>query len=400
MELRCRSFSGPETNHQENSASTLFVFSGTQSIPIPVCERNFRFSGQIHHTMRTLSFIIFLLLVKTIVVAQTISIDNVPVPVSYYRLPENPLNSGYTTYSAEIDIDFRDLSNTTYTESSLISEYLRLDGFKKVNSKGDIRIEAEVGDFVNWGEYRKTSRHKSKDKNGVEREVTKHYIEMRWSMPIGVIVKDKEGDRLIDKYIFTSSDIRTYNTPTYNSLSDLDSHWRIDRTSRLRNIQKERVQEGMRQIYNLINSQFGYTRITDNTRFETIGKKKHPEYELYQKHVEIIKTAFKLMDADKGLDPVKKASLPALDFYKSKEATVKGNGKDELKLKHIILYNQALAYFWFEDFAKAKQYAVAILKLDPKDKDAKRLSEIIEEVQYSLEKTGRKTRHAVVLGKP
>lgn len=349
--------------------------------------------------MKSLPFIVSCILININLVAQTVSIDNVPVPVSYYRLPENPLGPAFTTYSSEIDIDYRDLSTTTYTESSLINEFLSLDGFKKVSSKGDIRIEAEVGDFVNWGEYHKTSRHKSKDKNGVEREVTKHYLELRWSMPIGVVVRDKEGDRLIDKYIFSSGDIRTYNTPSYNSLSDLDSHWRIDRTSRLRNIQKERIQEGMRQISNLINSQYGYTRISDNTRFETIGKKKHPEYDLYQKNVEIIKTAFKLMDADKSLEPVKKASQPALDFYKSKEASVKGNGKDEIKLKHIILYNQALAYFWFEDFAKAKQYADAIIKVDPKDKDAKRLNEYIEEVQYSLERTGRKTRHSVVVGK-
>ena len=349
--------------------------------------------------MKTLSFSVCCLLINVQLFAQAVSIDNVAVPVSYYRLPETPLSASYSTYSAEIDIDYRDLSTTTYTESSLINEYLSVDGFKKVNSKGDIHIEAEVGDFVNWGEYHKTSRHKSKDKNGVEREVTKHYIELRWSMPISVVVRDREGDRLIDKYIFSSSDIRTYVTPSYSSLSDLDSHWRIDRTSRLRNIQKDRIQEGMRQISNLINSQFGYTRINDNTRFETIGKKKHPEYEIYQKNVEIIKSAFKLMDADKSLEPVKKAAQPALDFYKSREATIKGNGKDELKLKHIILYNQALAYFWFEDFGKAKQYADAIIKLDPKDKDAKRLQDYIEEVQYSLERSGRKTRHSVVVGK-
>ncbi len=349
--------------------------------------------------MKTLPFIVSCILIHAHLVGQTVSIDNVAVPVSYYRLPENPLGPAFTTYSAEIDIDYRDLSTTSYTESSLINEFLSLDGFKKVSSKGDIQIEAEVGDFVNWGEYHKTSRHKSKDKNGVEREVTKHYIEMRWSMPISVVVMDKERDRLIDKYVFTSSDIRTYVTPSYNSLSDLDSHWRIDRTTRLKSIQKERLQEGMRQISQLINSQFGYTRISDNTRFETIGKKKHPEYDLYQKNVEIIKTAFRLMDADKSLEPVRKASQPALDFYKSKEATIKGTGKDDIKLKHIVLYNQALAYFWFEDFVKAKQFADAIIKLDPKDKDAKRLNEIIEEVQYSLEKNGRKTRHSVVVGK-
>nr|MDQ3017803.1 hypothetical protein [Bacteroidota bacterium] len=75
--------------------------------------------------MKRLTLFAFLLFSCSIFYAQAVSIDNVPVPVSYYRLPDNPLNTSYTTYSAELDIDFRDLSKIGYTQSTLIDEYLR-----------------------------------------------------------------------------------------------------------------------------------------------------------------------------------------------------------------------------------------------------------------------------------
>lgn len=331
--------------------------------------------------------------------AQTVTIDNVSVPVEYYRMPERPLDKAYTTYSAEIEIDFDELSRTNLTQSRLISDYLYLDGYKKVNFKGDIHIEAFIGDFINWGEYHKTTRNKQKDKDGNEKTVTKHYIELRYSMPVGVLVTDKNGDRLLDKYIFTNSDTRTWTSPSYNSLSDLDSYWRIEKQRRFTTIQTDRIKEGMNQITAIVNAQFGYTKINDHTRFETIGKKKHPDYDLYQKQVEAIKEAFKLMDADQGLDNIRKAIQPALDFYKSKESQIKGNGKDELRLKHIVLFNQGLAYFWMEDFEKSREYGEKILKLDPKDKDAKRLVENTDEVVASLNRTNRKSRHVYNAGK-
>ena len=77
--------------------------------------------------------------------------------------------------------------------------------------------------------------------------------------------------------------------------------------------------EGLRQLSDLINNQFGYRRMKDNARFETIGKKKHPEYEVYQQNVEIIKSGFKLMSADKALDEVKSKIKPALAFYTETE---------------------------------------------------------------------------------
>jgi tetratricopeptide (TPR) repeat protein len=109
--------------------------------------------------------------------------------------------------------------------------------------------------------------------------------------------------------------------------------------------------------------------------------------------VDTIKKGFALMDPDKSLDAVRKAVEPALAFYRSQEKMYSSTDKDSAKLKHICLYNLALAYFWLEDFDKATEFTQAILNLDDRDRDAKRLLDEIDEVQESLRRAKKMSRH-------
>ena len=156
--------------------------------------------------------------------------------------------------------------------------------------------------------------------------------------------------------------------------------------------------EKLKQASSEINDQFGFCRIGENVKFETIGKKKHPSYEEFQKNVEIIQDAFKLMSADQDLKQVKEKIKPAMSFYNSEVGAFKSSSKDDLRLRHICLYNQALAYFWVEDFDQAETFAKQIQAKESKDKDAKRLLEDIEYTRASLVNAGRKSRHVVVVG--
>jgi hypothetical protein len=167
----------------------------------------------------------------------------------------------------------------------------------------------------------------------------------------------------------------------------------------LAELHKDRLKEGMNAIADLISTNFAYKLVKDNAKFEAIGKKKHPEYQKFQNQIEIIQAAFKLMDADKGLDAVKAKAAPALAFFNGAAAKYKTGNKDQEKLKHICLYNQALAYFWLEEFDQAETYAKPIQKFDIKDRDAKRLLDDIEYTRSSLQNANRTSRHQVEIGR-
>jgi hypothetical protein len=158
------------------------------------------------------------------------------------------------------------------------------------------------------------------------------------------------------------------------------------------------MKEGMNTISDLINDHFGFQLINDKIKFASIGKKNHPDYDRFQKNVEIMQASFELMDADKSLDAVKTKAQPALEFYATSAQRYSTGNKDQKKLKHICLYNQALAYCWLEDFDQAETLAKSILKFDTKNKDVKRLLEEIEYARVSLVNAGRPSRHQVVVG--
>ena len=348
--------------------------------------------------MKTLISLFAMFLLVQNGIAQSVTIGHESAPVVYYRMPDEPLDPSYKTYSVEISIRTGELMRTGLTEASLENEYLFLAGYDKVFSNGDIHIEATIGEFNVSGERRGSQQSKSKDKNGNEITRTSYYIELRYAQPMAFRVTDKKGKTLGDEYVYRWSDDQTWRSTNYSSMSDLDRYWRSNRTYKLSELQKDRIRQGMKVMSDRINHLFGYMLIRENERFEKIGKKRHPLYASYDGALETIKKAFKLMEADKNLVEVKKAVQPAIDFYKTENANCKPVDKDAMKLKHINLYNLGLIYFWLEEFNEAREYAEAIYLFDDKDKDAKRLLEQIEYVESSLKKANRKSRHQVVIG--
>lgn len=327
---------------------------------------------------------------------QNVTIDKEPVPVQYYRMPDEPLDPSYQTYSTEIVTYGGELIKSGITVSSLESEYLFLEGYRLDQRNGDVNIEATVSDFTIFSEIRRHRQRKTKDKDGKEVQTTVYWIEMKYALPVTLAVSDRQGRTLEDRFIFTLADQRTYSTPEHKSTSDLDSHWRIARTRKISDLHKSMLTEAFQKIRDAINNQFGYRRITnENARFERIGKKKHLEYAKYQKAVEDMKKGFELMDPDKSLDAVRTTIEPSLAFYKAQEKVYPAGDEDLAKIKHICLYNLALAYFWLEDFDQARQYTQALLKMDEKDRDAKRLMEDIDYVKLSLERANKLSRHQV-----
>src|SRR5678816_2917068 len=59
-----------------------------------------------------------------LVAAQSVTIDNVPAHVEYYRMPDEPLDPSFTTYTANVEVTFSELGKTGITKSSLLDQYV------------------------------------------------------------------------------------------------------------------------------------------------------------------------------------------------------------------------------------------------------------------------------------
>lgn len=327
--------------------------------------------------------------------AQTVTIQNVNVPIQYIQLPYQPLPATYTTYNTIIDIPYSVRTKSQINTYTLDNEFLRLEGYEKSSGKGDIEIKGQIGDYNNWGEYPKTRSNKVKNKDGTTSTKVSYYMEIRYSLPIGFSVKSKDGKRLAEEDIYTNSDIRTWESQTYSSRSALDAYWRTSETRQIGDLQERLIKEGFKKIKERINYLFGYQVVTDHVKFETIGKKRHPLYEDFDKNAKLIKSIFSEVRATSYIKDFKPRFDPIVKFYQTQDDKITGRSKDEDKLRHIVWYNLGLIYFWTEDLRNAEMYAEKILKIDPGDKDAKRLIKDIQEMQYLYEKNGRTTRYKV-----
>ncbi|MBK9983344.1 MAG: hypothetical protein IPP15_13280 [Saprospiraceae bacterium] len=102
-----------------------------------------------------------------------------------------------------------------------------------------MKIEASIGDFNVFGERTDLENEKEQGWKGVPTPTRK----VKYSIPtISIKVADKMATLpLRNKYIFCRTDENTYTTSYYNSLSELDSYWRINRTSKLTDLQRDKV---------------------------------------------------------------------------------------------------------------------------------------------------------------
>jgi len=331
--------------------------------------------------------------------AQGVTIQNEGVEVEYYQLPAEPLDPAWTTYTSDLVVPSYDFSKSGLSRSSLQDRYLRLEGYKEAAGKGDVRFVATIGEFMVWGEHRKTSTTKSKDKDGIERTKTNYSLEVRYSMAVSWELLDRNGRTINDAYVSSHGDIKSWFSPTYTSLSSLDSYWRTQRASRLQDLQEDMIRNGLQSAYDRVNYLYGYPIRKETARFETLGKKKHPDYDLYEANLGKLKEAFALIRANQPIEPAREKMKPVLAFFLAKaDQYRRGGSKDDEKLRHLNFYNLALAYYWLEQPDEALQWAESIRKFDGKDKDARRLLDDIEAYRASLNRNNRTTRHAI--GRP
>ena len=347
--------------------------------------------------MRSFLIIIFLGL-TSIAIGQSVTVENVTAHVEYYRMPDQPLDPSFSTYSVEVDVSKSDLNKINETESSIIDDYMNLEGYKRVSDKGDVEVTADIGGFTVWSESTKTNRSKTKDKNGKEIEKVTYQMEVKYSLPITLEVYDKKGFLLANTSVSSSSTTHIWTSNSYNSLSELNNYWRTEENSRMTQLHRELFTKEMKTFSDDLNNRFGYRKTTTATKFETISKKKHPDYDEFEKNVNILKDAFNTMKADKGLEEIRKKIEPALAFYNQKVGSYKSKSKDDQKLRHICYLNQGVAYFWLEDFEKAEFFGNEIQRNDKKDKDVKRLMKILEDTRASMENAHRTTRHMITVG--
>jgi hypothetical protein len=167
-----------------------------------------------------------------------------------------------------------------------------------------------------------------------------------------------------------------------------------------REISKKRQEDLLRlmaDIQRQVAQKYGYTPLKDKTELWILDSEKHPDYAGFQQAYKTAQTAFGTMRSEAPVDSVVLLAKPAFDYFSAQISTYNPEEKGQKKLKYACLFNLAQMHFWTENYKAATDYANQVIANDYDPKDGKRLLEDIADVQASLEKCKKTTRHFAVV---
>lgn len=316
-------------------------------------------------------------------------IKNERASVAYTRLPSNPLDPSFTTYSAIVYGSDNGLENLGINRQNAAEKYFTLGGFKKVGQGGHFRISVSVGyPYVVSAETKSEKKTRKKDEKTETYYVYKKVITYR--APVRYKVEDYQGNIITSgaQSKETSFDYAT------NSSSGSVAHkkWRDNRTRLMNDKFKSSVTSKLSSIAGTIKALYAYTPKKATLQVELLGKKDKGT-EQYLKACEDAIAAYATMKADEKPDNVRAALRPSIEFWMAEKNKWSANDKKERKVKSACAFNLANAFFWLDDLGEARKYANEVIEIDYKPGRGKTINRSIDALQKLFTANNTTTRH-------
>ena len=334
-----------------------------------------------------------LLIAISFIVTQDLSAQKIKderISFEYTRLPSNPLDPTFTTYSSVVYGSDYGLENLGIDRNTAADNYFTLGGFKRVGQGGHFRISCYVGYPTTTSSatksYTKTITNKDKTKS----KVTRYKKEIAYRVPVRYKVEDFQGN------VITSGSMNEIQTFTFGegatSSSALSTSWRNSRSRTMTERYKKAVKNGLSSASGTIRALYGYSRKKQTAQIEMLGKKDKSTEEFMSAY-ETVKAAFAGMKSDEKPDNVKAAARPAMEFYMAEKNKWAASDKKERKVRSACVYNLATIFYWLDELDEARKYANECVEIDYKPGRAKGLIRGIDATKKLFDINNTTSRH-------
>ncbi|MGK0366345.1 MAG: hypothetical protein ACI85O_003418 [Saprospiraceae bacterium] len=317
-------------------------------------------------------------------------IKNERISFEYTRLPSNPLDPTFTTYSSVVYGSDYGLENLGIDRNGAAEKYFTLGGFKRVGKGGHFRVSCYVGypstTSAETKSYTKTITNKDKTKT----KVTRYKKEVAYRVPVRYKIEDYQGN------VITSGSMNEIKTFTFGesatSSSSLSTQWRNSRGKLMTDKYKKAVRDGFSSASGTIRSLYGYSRRKQTAQIEVLGKKDKGTEEFMSSY-ETVKAAFAGMRAEEKTDKVKEEARPAIEFYMAEKKKWAATDKKERKVRSACVYNLATIFYWLDELDEARKYANECVEIDYKPGRGKSLIRSIDATKKLFDVNNTTSRH-------
>ena len=312
------------------------------------------------------------------------------ISFEYTRLPSNPLDPTFTTYSSVVYGSDYGLENLGLDRNAMADSYFTLGGFKRVGQGGHFRISCYVGYPTTVSAVTKSYTETITNKDKTKSKVTRYKKEIKYRAPVRYKVEDFQGN------VITSGSMNEVKVFTWGdgarSKYSLGNSWAESREGVMNSRYKKAVRDGFKSASGTIRSLYGYSIKKRTAQIEMLGKKDKMTEEFMSAY-ETTKAAFAKMKANEKPDKVKEEVRPALEFYLEEKKKWSASDKKERKVRSACVYNLATIFYWLDEIDEARKYANECIEIDYKPARAKTLLKGIDATKKLFDINNTTSRH-------
>lgn len=355
-------------------------------------------------------------------VAQKVDLDRFHFEASYLQLPREYVEPASRTFGVRV--------NSSPAVSSVVPEtaiydQLKIFGFQKTEISPTVGITVNFGD-VRFEKSETMSRtEERKDKDGkVTSRVTYYSIKVTYSAngsykvvgPKAELVLAKKAEDEKPKEVKTNrfmtavqktdeaaapkavqngslSQLVTYTTQEYTSLTDASRYMEQNQASIRTNLINDYVNQSIRSVNYSANSYYGYVPTKTREHLWILDSKKHPEYEVQQEAIKAVKELMQSMSATESLETLAQNLQPVMDYFQTLKTKYAGDDKQNRKMRYSAYYNLAALNYLLDRPAKTMEEADGLIKNEYDTSDGKKYVELAEELKKDLDKHKMDARH-------
>ncbi|NER14955.1 hypothetical protein GWK08_15975 [Leptobacterium flavescens] len=324
--------------------------------------------------------------------AQSTNLDREYIPVSYVKLPSDPvLEDKQRTYEINVINAMRSPSRAKVTKNKI-----NISGFSKVNSNATIKVNIDISD-IELGDVTITKTEKeNKDKDGKVTSITRTYnavVPYKTYATMEVSNNDKGTS-----YSKVYSDSKTFTSESFKSYSKAKDYYNNNRYNLRNRFRSAFFNDAVASMNGNLNTTYGYRPYsTEGEHLWILASKKHPETPKHKEAHQQLKEIFSKMRSNQPTEEIAQEAEAVIEYFNSIIPNYVGDKKRMRKVRYASYYNIAKIYYYLDQPDKTIEYAEKLIENDYDKSDGKYFKRIAESLKERLEKNQITSRHFEVV---
>ncbi|MGB5930194.1 MAG: DUF4136 domain-containing protein, partial [Cyclobacteriaceae bacterium] len=261
------------------------------------------------------------------------------------------------TYTAEAHIPSLSAGQSRSSIESSVKNAMKLHGFEKVESDGDLKISVSLGNFNYQNRKYNSEKKQSKDKDGKVTTYYEYWYTFEYRYPVRLVIKDEaNGEELYNGYISNSQDYVSSSTSRTRSADYLSKSWE----NTIKSKRSESLTGHLSKVSWHISNNYGFTPSTQSVQLRKIKKFKKYDYTELNSACDKTQEALSNMEAKvdyltEDLKTTLQTSVKAWEAELSQADFSSKKVRVNEKVASVLLNNIAIANFWLANFDKVSE---------------------------------------------